>query len=280
MAAAVLAALGPGATALAASPPWWQLAAFPGQTVSRVVLVDGRVVAVVSGEAMAQTPGGFVRTSPPPPPRSSVTAGTATWSIDPSGRVMVSRGDAAATPDPGAPGLGAGADLIAAPLASPGTVIAVSTAGVVWCRSPDGGWSVSLVLLPDTLVTGTPGITSIAGFNQSRQTEVVYIGTAGYGTLLTSDGGQDWTRADPGLPSHVLSLVADPAGNGAVWAGTARGLYVHRLRPLPSIPAYSAGSLSGRWLLTGVICAAVVLLAAASLVAWSRRTGGAAAPAS
>jgi hypothetical protein len=185
---------------------------------------------------------------------------------------MVTEDGRAPSPDAGSPALGSGAHLIAAPLAVPGFVVAVSTGGTVWRRDPSGGWAVSLALLPATLISGTPAVTSIAGFNTSAVSGVVYIGTAGYGTLLTSDVGDDWVRADHGLPDDVLSLAADPSGAApAIWAGTSQGLYVHRLQALPFIPNYSGGSLTGKWLITIALCLGVIVLAGLALIAWARR---------
>jgi len=277
-AAAVLAVSAAALASAAATPaeaaaPWWQLAGFAGQTVSRVAVVHGRVTAVVEGRAFVQTPGGFTAAAAPAPaPAVQVTAGARTWSISPAGEVLVSSGGRSPIRDPGGPDLGVGADLIAAPLAAPGVVIAVSTSGTVWRRASDGGWSVSLALLPATLVTGTPRVTGLAAFNTIDVSTVVYLGTDGYGTLLTSDGGDDWVRADPGLPDAVLDLAADPDGTApAIWAATTAGLYVHRLQAIPSIPNYSGGSLTGKWLATVVLGLGVILLAGLLLVAWSRR---------
>ncbi len=187
---------------------------------------------------------------------------------------MVAEGGGAARRDPGGPELGPGAHLIAAPLAVPGFVVAVSAGGTVWRRDPSGAWSVSLALLPATLITGTPAVTSIAGFNTVAASGVVYIGTAGYGTLLTSDGGDDWVRADPGLPDDVLSLAADASGTApAIWAGTSQGLYVHHLQAEPTIPNYSGGSLTGKWLITIALGLVVIALAGVALIVWSRRRG-------
>jgi hypothetical protein len=274
--AAPLAAMGLASAAAVpaqAAGPWWQLVAFPGQTVSRVAVVQGRVTALVGGEAMVQAASGFVAAAAPPPPApATVTTGSRTWSISPTGRVMVTEDGRAPSPDPGSPALGSGAHLIAAPLAVPGFVVAVSTGGTVWRRDPSGGWAVSLALLPATLLTGTPAVTSIAGFHTDAVSGVVSIGTTGYGTLLTSDNGDDWVRADPGLPDDVLSLAADASGAApAIWAGTSQGLYVHRLQALPSIPNYSGGSLTGKWLITLALCLGVIVLAGLVLIAWARR---------
>jgi hypothetical protein len=274
--AAPLAAMGLASAAAMpaqAAGPWWQLVAFSGQSVSRVAVVQGRVTALVGGAAMVQAASGFVAAAAPPPPApATVTTGSRTWSISPTGRVMVTEDGRAPSPDAGSPALGSGAHLIAAPLAVPGFVVAVSTGGTVWRRDPSGGWAVSLALLPATLISGTPAVTSIAGFNTSAVSGVVYIGTAGYGTLLTSDVGDDWVRADHGLPDDVLSLAADPSGAApAIWAGTSQGLYVHRLQALPFIPNYSGGSLTGKWLITIALCLGVIVLAGLALIAWARR---------
>jgi hypothetical protein len=262
-----------------ADAPWWQLAAFAGQTVSRVAVVQGRVTVLVGGEAMVQTAAGFVpAATPPPPAASSVTVGSRTWSISGAGDVLVSRDNRAPSRDPGSPDLGSGAHLIAAPLATPGVVIAVSDSGTVWRRAPNGGWSVSLALLPATLVTGAPAVTSVAAFTTSTVSGVVYVGTDGYGTLLTSNGGDDWVRADPGLPEDVLSLAADPRSAApAIWAGTSQGLYVHRLQAIPSVPGYSGRSLTGKWLITIALCVLVTGLAGAALGVWAQRARGASA---
>lgn len=256
-----------------AAGPWWRLVAFSGENVSRVAVVQGRITALVGGELMVQTAGGFVAAEAPPPAAPpAVTTGSRTWSIDAAGEVLVSEAGAVPRRDPGSPGLGPGAHLIAAPLAVPGFVVAVSTGGTVWRRAPGGGWAVSLALLPATLITGTPAVTSIAGFNTDAVSGVVYIGTAGYGTLLTSDDGDDWVRADPGLPDDVLSLTADPSSVApAIWAGTSEGLYVHQLQAVPRIPNYSGGSLTGKWLITIALCIGVIVLAGLALIVWSRR---------
>jgi hypothetical protein len=261
------------ATPAQADAPWWQLAAFPGQAVPRVAVVQGQVTVLVGGRAMVRTAAGFVAaTASPPPGPAGVTAGSRTWSISPGGGVLVAQGARAPRRDPCSPDLGPGAHLIAAPLATPGVVIAVDTSGTIWRRTAGGAWSASLVLLPATLLTGTPAVTSLAAFSTTAVSGVVYAGTDGYGTLLTRDGGEGWVRADPGLPSDVLSLAADPSGSTpAIWAGTSQGLYVHRLQSLPTIPNYAGSSLTGRWLMTIALTLVLIGLGGAGLVVWSRR---------
>jgi hypothetical protein len=89
-------------------------------------------------------------------------------------------------------------------------------------------------------------VTSLAAFT-SPVTGAVYMGTAGYGVLLSQDGGDDWIRADPGLPENVLALSADSSAR-ALYAGTDQGLYVHHLQSFPAPPAYRDASLYLRWL--------------------------------
>ncbi len=271
-------------TPVGAAAPWWQPVAFPGRMVSSVAVRGGRVLAVVDGRVMVQTAAGFMAAPSslsPPTPQPSVTVRrgghSVSWSIAPDGALHVSRDGGPAGPSPGSPDLGRGAHLLAVPLAVPrgaplgSVVVAVSQGGVVWRRAPDGAWAVSLVLLPRTLVTGTPAVTSITAFSASTQSGVVYLGTAGYGTLLSPDGGDDWIRADPGLPSDVTSLAANPSGLGSIWAATGSGLYVHRLQPIPEIPSYSGGGLTAKWLLTIAIALAATLAAAGALRLWFRR---------
>jgi hypothetical protein len=153
--------------------------------------------------------------------------------------------------DPGSPGLGAGADLIASPAALPGVVVAVSTSGVVWRRGQDGDWKQALLLLPASLVQGVPRVTSVTAFTEPLS-EAIYLSTAGYAVLISTDGGDDWIRAGPGLPDSVSSLSADSARH-AVYAGTSDGLWVHVLQELPAPPAYQDAALVWRWLGIGAV---------------------------
>jgi hypothetical protein len=262
----VVAALGAAPARAAAAEPWWQPLAFSGQAVTSVVSGDaGSIEAVVEGRAMRSDDGGAHFTDSAAAvarPGATALAGDTLWQIR-GGRVF--RGTPPAL-DPASPDLGKAAHLIGAPASLPGGVICVSAGGTVWRRSPDGTWSRSLLLLPDTLVTGVPEITGIAAFSRPLS-DAVYLSTRGYGTLLTSDGGDDWIRADSGLPGDVFSLAADSASDPPqVLAGTDRGLYVHRLRALPQIPAYAAESLLGRWLATVAVCIVSVVAGAAALL--------------
>jgi hypothetical protein len=148
--------------------------------------------------------------------------------------------------------------ICAAPGALPGAVVGVAPDGTVWRRTRDGAWGRSLLLLPAGGIRGIPAITSITAFRDASAGAAVYLGTDGYSVLETTDGGDDWLRADPGLPGRVLAVAAD-ANRGSVYAGTDDGLWVHHVRRIPAPPLYAAAELSrDRW-----AAAAVSLLAVA-----------------
>src|SRR5207245_1572242 len=173
-------------------------------------------------------------------------AGDGVWGLR-GGRVWHGRVGDELAPDPGAPDLGAGAHLLAAPAAAPpGRVVAVSGGGTVWRRNAVGHWDRSLLLLPQGLWSGAPRVTAVAAF-ATPLSAAISLGTDGYSVLLSQDGGDDWIRAGPGLPDHVLALAAD-AGSRAIFAGTDDGLWVHHLRSRPAAPSYPGPDLLWRWL--------------------------------
>ncbi len=102
-------------------------------------------------------------------------------------------------------------------------------------------------------------MTSLAAFAQPL-TAAVYLGTDGYGVLVSENGGDDWIRADPGLPENVLALATDPSTQ-AVYAATDRGLFVHHLQAFPAPPVYRDASLYEKWL--GIVLVAAAATAAA-----------------
>lgn len=256
-----------------ASAEWWQRVGFAGDAVTALRAGGGTIEAEVGGVRQVSRLGEpwQVEAGSLAPPESAVRAGADEWSIV-RGRVLRRAGTTGVTTlDPHSPDLGPGARLIATPVANPGTVIAVSENGVVWRRKDTGDWSVSLLLLPSGLLRGTPDVTAVTAFNDHAVSGVVYIGTRGYGTLLTSDGGDDWTRADPGLPGNVNALASDGSIDPpAVYAATDDGLWVHRLRALPSIPVYARDDLLGRGLLTAVVVLLASCVAAALLLRFAR----------
>jgi hypothetical protein len=259
VAAAVVVAAMPLTTR--ASPPWWQPLGFAGQRVDAVssrpgVLsvhtVSGYFTSTDGGQSFA--PGGDAAALVAPP----VTSAGVTWEID-GGTVMTTTAGGALAADPHAPYLGAGAHLLAAPGALPGVVVAVGSDNHVWRRSPSGSWATAFVLLPAGGLSGVPQVTSLAAFTQPL-TVAVYMGVAGYGVLLTENGGDDWIRADPGLPENVLGLATDPAAK-ALYAATDQGLFVHQLQAFPAPPVYTDTALYLRWLGIGIVALIATVLA-------------------
>jgi hypothetical protein len=262
-----------GSAPARAADAWWSPVALLGTSVTRVSAIgDAITVRTGKGATLVSTDGGKTFASAPAatriPPLNVVTVGKETWEIDPAGRVLHATGTAAnGTPvvDPGSPDLGRGAALIAAPAALPGVVVAVSTDGTVWRRGEDGDWKQALLLLPASLVQGVPRVTSIAAFTEPL-TGAIYLGTDGYAVLVSTDGGDDWIRAGPGLSDSVYSLSAGSARH-AVYAGTSNGLWEHVLQALPHPPAYQDAQLVWRWLGIGAI---TLVASAAALLGMMR----------
>jgi hypothetical protein len=268
-------------TPVRAAAPWWSPVGLRGVAVTRVSAIgDTITVRTGSGSTLISSDAG--KTFAPAsggediPPTGSVRVGNESWSIRPDGVVVHDpniAGGAAAVPDPGAPRLRAGADLIASPAALPGVVVVVDTDGTVWRRGQDGDWKQALLLLPQSLFQGVPRITSLTAFTEPLS-DAIYLGTEGYGVLISTDGGDDWIRAGAGLPDAVYSLSAD-ATRRALYAGTSDGLWVHVLQALPAPPAYHDAALVWRWVGIGAVtlfAAALTLLGMVRLV--PRRASG------
>jgi hypothetical protein len=258
---ALIALVSVSAPARAASA-WWNPVALRGVAVTRVFAIgDTITVRTGSGATLMSMDGGKTFTPAPAgttfPPTNVVAIGAERWEIDSGGRVVHVSNVAqrnAPVPDPGSPDLGPGADLIASPAALPGVVVAVSTDGTVWRRGQDGDWKQALLLLPASLVQGVPRITWVSAFTATTPplSDAIYLGTDGYAVLVSTDGGDDWIRAGPGLPDSVYSLSADSARK-AVYAGTSDGLWEHVLQSFPAPPAYQDAALVWRWIGIGAI---------------------------
>jgi hypothetical protein len=253
-----------GASPVRASDAWWSPVSLQGVDVTRVSAVgDTIMVRTESGETLVSSNSGSTFESAP----ADTAIGSQRWEISAGGTVghvaNASLGSAA-VPDPGSPALGAGADLIASPAALPGVVVAVGTNGVVWRRGQDGDWKQALLLLPASLVQGVPQVTSVTAFT-TPLSEAIYLSTDGYAVLISTDGGDDWIRAGPGLPDSVNSLSADSARH-AVYAGTPDGLWVHVLQELPAPPAYQDAALVWRWLGIGAVTLLASLAALLGMV--------------
>ncbi len=256
-----------------AGEAWWVPVGLRGTRVSSIGAAGDRLVVGTDHGTMLSTDGGatFTAGAPGVPPATAdpgvdaeAVSGGDRWALR-AGRVLHAAGAGPLLADPGAPDLGTGARLIAAPAALPGQVVVVSDAGVVWRRAADGTWGRTLLLLPSTLIGGRPDITAVSAFSDPVTTGV-YLATDGYSVLLSTDGGEDWLRGGPGLPDAVLALASDSAGR-AVFAGTADGLWVHHLRVLPSVPVYSGPDLTNRRLGTAAITLAGVAAAMGLLIA-------------
>jgi hypothetical protein len=250
-----------------AATGWWEPLAFSGQRVNDVVALPGLMVVSTASVAYLSSDNGrsFQPISPGRHLALPQTPGPVVWQID-NGTVLTALAGHALAPDPRAPFLGTTAHLIAAPAALPGVVVAVGSDNHVWRRAPSGQWATAFVLLPAGGLSGAPQVTSLAAFT-SPVTGAVYMGTDGYGVLLSQDGGDDWIRADPGLPENVLALSADSSSR-ALYAATEQGLFVHHLQSFPAPPAYHDASLYLRWLGMAI----VALLAIVGAVFGLRRT--------
>ena len=213
-AAVVLSLLMIGTTPARAASAWWSPVALPGVAITKVFATgDTIMVRTGSGVTLSSTDAGKtfspVQGDTTFPPTGTVIAGNTGWSISNAHRVVHDddlAGKGAVVTDPGSPDLGAGADLIAAPAALPGVVVAVSTNGTVWRRGQDGDWKQALLLLPQSLVQGVPKVTSVTAFTQPLS-DAIYLGTDGYAVLISTDGGDDWIRAGPGLPELGVRAV-------------------------------------------------------------------------
>lgn len=168
---------------------------------------------------------------------------------------------------PGSPRLGSGA--VVTGLAD-GAVLAASPSGLVWGLYRDG-WQPAFQLLPGGGLSGVPRVTALAAVGGSA----AYLATAGFGALLTPDGGYSWYRTAPAGARPVLGLatsgrVTGARASGLVVAVTAAGLYVHRLQPLPAPPVYSGSRGSLELLGTALVTALATALAIALLWLWDR----------
>ena len=187
--------------------PWWQPLAFAGLKVTAVEAIPGQLAVQTASGAYVSTDAGRSFRPVSSEPHLSAPLPATIWQIE-DGTVFTGPPSSLLAPDPHSPDLGASAHLIAAPAAAPGVVVAVGTDNHVWRRAPSGQWATSFILLRAGGLSGTPQVTSLAAFTQPLST-AVYMGTDGYGVLVTEDGGDDWIRADPGLPEHVLGLATD-----------------------------------------------------------------------
>jgi hypothetical protein len=273
-----------GSTTAQAASAWWSPVGLSGVGITKV-FATGDTIMVRTGTGTTLSSSDAGKTFTPVqgdatfPPTGVVTVGNTGWTIDSAHSVshaddLAGRGHVIT--DPESPDLGAGADLLAAPAALPGVVVAVSTNGTVWRRGQDGDWKQALLLLPQSLVQGVPRVTSVTAFTQPLS-DAIYLGTDGYAVLISTDGGDDWIRAGPGLPNSVYALSADSARH-AVYAGTSDGLWVHILQAFPTPPAYQDAALVWRWLGIGAVTLVAAALTLFGLMRVMPRPSSAATP--
>jgi len=246
------------ATAPPAAEPWWAPVAFQGRTVSDVRVDAGLLSVSVAGLGEQQSAdGGVTWHAASEPGGAPVPAAPGAWQAR-GGRV--GRVDATGTwhADPGSPRVAspstAGHGTVAGVPGADGWVVAVDVDGVVWRRDAAGHWDRALLLLNQDALHGAPRVTGIASFSVPLS-DAVYLATDGYSVLESTDGGDDWVRAGPGLPDSVLAVTTD-APRRAVWAGTTDGLWRHHLQPTPAPPVYAAQDLRLRWVGTAAVCLA------------------------
>jgi hypothetical protein len=262
-----LLAAGPGVAAPAAAEPWWVPMGLRGVAVTAVVPAGHGLIAVSGGAGHClPLPGSSgtpvcERTMGHPAGR-----GGPAWVLS-GGRVLRTLPGGEQVVDPGSPDLGASSRLLATPTALPGVVVAVAADGTVWRRDGAGGWGRSLLLLPEGLLAGPPAVTGLAAFETTPLTSAVYLATDGYAVLISTDGGDDWVRAAPGLPTGVLAIATDEATR-AVYAGTRDGVWVHHLQSFPAPPVYRPPALLARWLAIAAL-AGFATLAGLLVLAWA-----------
>jgi photosystem II stability/assembly factor-like uncharacterized protein len=253
----------------AQSQPWWAPVAFAGHTVSAVRVESGQLAVDVAGLRQMQS-GDAGTTWQPIFERHGLVAAppaVGAWQVC-DGRAGHVDAAGACHPDPGSPRLVAPTLAGHSPLAAlpdgSGRLVAVDDQGVIWRRAADGGWARALLLLNQDALHGPPNVTGIAAFT-APLTDAAYLATDGYSVLLTTDGGDDWIRANPGLPDGVLAITTDDA-HSAVYAATRDGLWVHHPQPTPAPPVYAPQDLTWRWLATAGVCVAAAAGAVGGMV--------------
>ncbi len=169
---------------------------------------------------------------------------------------------------PGSPRLGAHAAM--AELGD-GTILAGDQAGLIYAHYRSG-WTPVFQILPYGGLGGVPHLTAVLGVGPAA----AYVATAGFGTLLTPDGGYSWYRATPPTAGgQVVALAAlgpvyarSPAG--LVLAAGPADLYLHRLQTLPGPPTYRGASQTAQLLATAAVTAAAALGVILAMW-WARR---------
>jgi hypothetical protein len=250
------------ATPLPGTEPWWLPLAFRGHAVTDVRAESGQITVNVTGMGLRESsdggrtwhahvePQGFL--APAPDGEWQVRDGrigrvdaTGTWHLD-SGSPRVAQPRTA------------GHQPLAALPGRAGLVVAIDVNNVVWRRAGDGTWGEALLLLPQHALAGPPPSTGVAAFTQPLS-DAVYLATDGYSVLESTDGGDDWVRAGPGLPDGILAITTD-SPRSAVYAATRDGLWLHHLQATPAPPVYAGEDLRLRWFGIAAVCLAAAAL--------------------
>jgi hypothetical protein len=211
----------PSPTPLPPAEPWWIPVAFQGHAVHDVRADSGQITVSVDGLGVQQS-----------------NDGGRTWR---SGSVVANGGQStlATLPD------------------GSGRAVRIEPDGTLSRRDAQGHWARALLLLNADALHGRPQPTGVTAFTQPL-TNAVYLATDGYSVLESTDGGDDWVRAGPGLPDGVLAITTD-SSRRAVYAATRDGLWLHHLQATPVPPVYRGEKLTMRIL--GVIAVCVVAVA-------------------
>ncbi|HUY57700.1 MAG TPA: hypothetical protein VMV12_07715 [Candidatus Micrarchaeaceae archaeon] len=119
-----------------------------------------------------------------------------------------------------------------------GVILVGQPGGLIW-RREQGSWSRALQVLPYGGLGGVPGVTSLVAVGSSS----AYLGTDGFGTLLTPDGGYTWYRAPPSQAAITGLATVGPVfvrqAHGFVVGLSSGAVFLHRLQAFPEPPSYT-----------------------------------------
>ncbi|MGH7667036.1 MAG: hypothetical protein ACREN1_06985 [Candidatus Dormibacteria bacterium] len=190
------------------------------------------------------------------------------WLALARGRLLASSDAARWTPAAGSPRFAA-ATAELAELGS-GVILLAEPSGLLW-RGYRGRWAPAFQLLPEGGLGGVPRVTALV----ADGVDSAYLGTAGFGTLLTPDGGYTWYRAAP-PDAEVTALAAlgrvfAEHPHGLVIAVTPQRIYLHRLQALPAPPVYTPAGATAELAGTAAVAGAAALVVVSLLWYLERR---------
>ena len=217
----------PTPTPLPPGEAWWLPLAFAGHTVRDVRVDSDQIIASVDGFGVQLS------------------------------------GDGGRTWRPSAAAPGGGHDTLAILPDGSRRAVRIEPDGTLSRSDTGGRWARALLLLNQDALHGPPRPTGIAAFTDPLS-NAVYLATDGYSVLESTDGGDDWVRAGPGLPDGVLAITTD-SPRRAVYAATRDGLWVHHLQATPAPPVYRGEDLAMRILGVVAVCVAAVALSVAGM---------------